>query len=117
MTKRFKDFGRPVKQDELEPVAFELYGQTFNCYKQIHGVTLLRFVKEANSQDGARATEAMLEIFQRVMPKDEYERFESLCEDPETVVPVETLGEIIAFLMEAYSSGPTKKSEDSSSGL
>ena len=113
MTKRHKDFGRPVKQDELEPVSFDLYDQTFNCYKQIHGVTLLRFVKEASSDDGSAATNAMLDIFKRVMPKDEYERFEALCDDPETVVPVETLGEIIGFLMECYSGRPTEESKDS----
>lgn len=107
---RHKDFGSPVNQDELEPVFFELYGQRFDCYKQIHGVTLLRFVKEANSDDGARATEAMLSIFERVLPKDEYARFESLCNDPETVVPVDTLGEIIGWLMEVYSDRPTKQS-------
>lgn len=113
MTKRFKDFGSPVKQDELEPLAFELYGETFNCYKQIHGVTLLRFVKETSSEDGAAATNAMLDIFKRVMPKDEYTRFEELCNNPETVVPVDTLGEIIGFLMEAYSGRPTEPSEES----
>jgi hypothetical protein len=105
---RHKDFGAPVNQDELEPVSFDLYGDTFNCYKQIHGVTLLRFVKEATSEDGARATEAMLGIFQRVMPDDEYARFEKLCEDPDTVVPVDTLGEIIGWLVEVYSDRPTK---------
>jgi hypothetical protein len=113
MTKKYKDFGRPVKQDELEPVAFDLYGKTFNCYKQIHGVTLLRFVKEANSEDGAAATNAMLDIFKRVMPKEEYARFEELCDDPDTVVPVETLGEIIAFLMEAYTGKEAQQSKDS----
>lgn len=105
---RSKDFGTPVNMEELEPVDFTLYGETFNCYKQIHGVTLLRFVKEANSEEGERATSAMLDIFKRVMPEDEYERFETLCNDPDKVIPVETLGEIIGFLMEVYSEGPTK---------
>lgn len=112
MTKRYKDFGRPVKQDELEPVSFDLYGQTFACYKQIHGVTLLRFVKESASEEGSRATEAMLDIFKRVMPSEEYERFEALCDDPDTVVPVETLGEIIGWLMEVYSGNPLEQSKD-----
>lgn len=113
MTKRFKDFGRPVKQDELEPVAFSLYGETFNCYKQIHGVTLLRFVKQASSEDGSETTDAMLGIFEKVMPREEYERFEALCDDPDTVVPVETLGDIIGFLMECYSDRPKEESKDS----
>ncbi len=107
---RHKDFGRPVKIEELEPVTFDLYGETFNCYKQIHGVTLLRFVKEANSEDGSRATDAMLSIFERVLPNEEYVRFETLCNDPDTVVPVDTLGEIIGWLMEVYSERPTKQS-------
>ena len=109
-TARHKDFGAPVDMDAMEPVAFDLYGETFNCYKQIHGVTLLRFVKQANSEEGAAAVEAMLGIFERVMPKAEYERFEELCNDDTKVVPVETLGDIIGWLMEIYAERPTKQS-------
>lgn len=105
---RHKDFGRPVQLDEMDPVSFDLYGETFNCYKQIHGVTLLRFVKEASAEDGSRAVAALLGIFERVMPAEEYERFEALCNDPETVVPVDTLGEIVGWLVEVYSDRPTK---------
>lgn len=113
MTSRHKDFGRPVKVDELEPVSFDLYGETFNCYKQIHGVTLLTFVKRASSEEGSEATEAMLDIFKRVLPAEEYERFYALCDSPDTVVPVETLGEIISWLLEVYSGRPTEQSKDS----
>ncbi len=117
MTKsRYKDFGRPVVQDELEPVSFELYEQKFNCYKQINGVALLRFVREANNEDGARATQALLDIFNRVMNDEEYGRFMELCNDPNTIVPVETLSDIIAFLIEVYTDRPTRRSEDSSPG-
>lgn len=118
MTKRHRDFGSPVLQAEMEPVFFELYGQTFNCYKQINGVTLLRFVREANAEDGSRATQALLDIFKRVMPQVEYDRFMALCEDDETVVPIETLSDIVAFLIEVYTDQrPTKESADSSTGL
>lgn len=110
---RFKDFGAPVLPDEMEPVTFKLYGNEFECYKQINGIALLRFVKEANSEDGARATQALLDIFNRVMNDKEYERFIELCEDPDTIVPVEVLSEIISFLIEVYTDRPTKQSEDS----
>jgi hypothetical protein len=114
MTKaRHKDFGKPVLPDEMEPVSFDLYGQTFQCYKQINGIALLRFVKEANAEDGARATQALLDIFKRVMNDAEYDRFMELCEDPDTVVPVETLSDIISFLIEIYTDRPTKQSGDS----
>lgn len=114
MTKaRHKDFGAPVLPEKMEPVSFDLYGQTFNCYKQINGIALLRFVKEANSEDGARATQALLDIFKRVMNDSEYERFLALCEDPDTIVPVETLSEIVSFLIEIYTDRPTQQSEDS----
>lgn len=113
MTKRHRDFGKPVLAEEMEPVTFDLYDQTFNCYKQINGISLLRFVKEASAEDGARATQALLDMFARVMPKKEYNRFMELCDDPETIVPVETLSDIIGFLVEVYTDRPTKESEDS----
>ena len=55
----------------------------------------------------------MLDIFNRVMNDKEYARFMALCEDPDTVVPVETLSDIISFLIEIYTDRPTKQSEDS----
>jgi hypothetical protein len=110
---RQKDFGSPVVVDEMEPVGFDLYGQHFECRKQINGIALLRFVREANAEDGARSTQALLDIFERVMPKDEYSRFIELCEDPETIVPIETLSEIIGFLIEVYTERPTAQSGDS----
>lgn len=114
MTKsRHKDFGAPVLPEEMEPVSFKLYDHEFQCYKQINGIALLRFVKEANSEDGARATQALLDIFQRVMNDSEYERFVALCEDPDTIVPVDVLSDIISFLIEVYTDRPTKQSEDS----
>ena len=114
MTKsRHKDFGAPVLPEKLEPVSFDLYGKTFQCYKQINGIALLRFVKEANAEDGARATQALLDIFHRVMNDDEYARFEELCQDPDTIVPVETLSDIISFLIEVYTDRPTEQSEAS----
>lgn len=109
---RQKDFGSPVVVDEMEPVGFDLYGQHFECYKQINGIALLRFVKEANNEDGARATQALLDIFERVMNDSEYARFIELCEDPDTIVPVETLSEIIGFLIEVYTDRPTTQSGD-----
>lgn len=114
MTKsRRKDFGKPVLPDEMEPVSFVLYDQEFQCYKQINGIALLRFVKEANAEDGARATQALLDIFQRVMNDSEYERFMELCNDPNTIVPVDVLSDIISFLIEVYTDRPTKQSEGS----
>lgn len=110
---RQKDFGAPVIMDEMEDVGFDLYGQHFVCYKQINGIALLRFVKEANNEDGARATQALLDIFERVMNQTEYDKFIALCEDPDTIVPVDTLSEIIGFLIEVYTDRPTKPSEDS----
>lgn len=113
MTKRHRDFGSPVLPEKMDPVTFDLYGETFNCYKQINGVSLLRFVQEANNEDGAKATEALLDMFKRIMPSKEYERFMALCDDPDTVVPVDTLSDIIGFVIEVYTDRPTKESEDS----
>lgn len=114
MTKnaRHKSFGRPVA-DDLGPLTFDLYDETFECRPQIQGNTLLTFVKQANSEDGSEATDALLNIFKRVMKEEEYERFEALCTNDDTVVPVDTLGDIVAWLMEQYSGRPTPESQDS----
>lgn len=112
--RRYKDFGG--ESDEYDELGFTLWGEDFECYPQVQGVSLLGFVKEAASGDGARAADALLGFFSTVMPEGEFTRFDKLWKDPKRVVSIEKIGEIAEWLTEQYSERPTKASSSSSNG-
>ncbi len=115
MTARFKDFGAGGDQN-TEPISFKLYGEDFNCVKNLQGNALLSLVAKAGSGNPTDAADTIKDIFSRTLLPESYERFSKLIDDKEKIVTVETLGEITAWLVEQYSGRPTQGPEQSQSG-
>jgi hypothetical protein len=112
---RHKDFGGG--EEQYEEVSFTLWKEDFQCYEQVQGVSLLGFVQEAASGDGARAAQALLGFFERVMPPEEFVRFDELWNDPKRIVPIDKIAEIAEWLTEVYTErNPTQESPTSSTG-
>lgn len=109
---RFKDFGNPFNSSEAEGLSFKLYGEDFTCYPSMQGKTLLNFAANSDSDSAADSTNAILSFFSSALDKESNERFQKLIEDPDKIVSVETLGEIIGWILEQYSSRPTQVSSD-----
>lgn len=116
MTTRHKDFGAPRADVEVEPLSFSLHGEEFDCHPNVQGAMLLRFIKEADSGDGSRASEALLGLFEKVLEPESFVRFNELWNDNNRIVPIETIGEIAGWLIEEYTARPTKRSSSSSRG-
>lgn len=114
MTTRFKDFGAP--EATHEPLSFALFGETFNCIPSLPGKFLLDLVAQANSDDPAASASIVSQFFNTVLVEESRDRFNVLAMDPNRVVPVETLSEITAWLVEEYSARPTEQPENSSLG-
>ncbi len=113
---RFKDFGAPNAAEGKEPISFKLHGEDFYCVSAIPGKVLLKFAAASADDDGAASAQAMESFFEKVMLPESYERFVSLAEDTERVVSVETLGEIVEWLVEELTNRPTQEGSPSSSG-
>lgn len=113
---RFKDFGSPDANVEYEAISFKVYGEEFFCHPVIPGKILLRFVKMSNSENAAQTAEAIDEFFKHALVSESYDRFEALTNDPARLVTVETLAEIIQWIIEEQSDRPTQGSEPSQSG-
>lgn len=113
---RFKDFGYPVDADVAEKISFKIYGEEFFCYPVMQGATLLKFVKSSSSDNIGESAEAVMEFFEKVLVPESYERFEALADDPEKIVPVEVLADIVGWVMEEYSNRPAKGPEHLPSG-
>ena len=113
---KFKDFGSPVAP-EAEKVEFELCGDTFSFRPQIPGKTMLDFARRTSDDSNASENAGvLLDFFQSVMYPESHARFDVLISDPDKAISLESLMEIVSWLMETYGSRPTERSEPSSTG-
>jgi hypothetical protein len=104
--RRFKDFGKGVDV-VYEPLSFKLYGEEFNCRPALQGKVLLDMA--SNSSLDGNAGKVINDFFSQALLPESFEKFDALVNDPEKIVPVETLGEIVGWLVEEYSSRPTQE--------
>ncbi len=116
MATRHKDFGAPKTMADFEPVTFALAGEEFTCHSAVQGSVLLRFIADADSNDGGRAAQAMRWFFTQVMSEDEVKRFYELIDGDDFVIDMQALAEITSWLVETYSSRPTEPSKPSQGG-
>jgi hypothetical protein len=108
---RFKDFGSGSDTPK-ESISFKIHGEEFICRKAMQGKVLLNLVsKSADTENPAAAAEVINDFFSAVLDHESYARFLLLTEDPDRIVDVETLTEIVGWLVEQYSDRPTLRPE------
>lgn len=109
--RRHKSFD-VISLDEAEPLTFDLGGEEFTCYPEVQGKMILDVMRSAAEADeesrGMLMAVSVLDFFKKVMPPEEYERFEKLMEDPKRIVPMDTLSDIMGWLIEEYTNRPTQ---------
>lgn len=113
---RFKKFSGGTSIEEFEPLGFELNNEQFECYAAVQGAVLLDFIRDADGDSGGDAAKALYNFFGNVMDSANYERFMSVLNDKNTIIDLEFIGEIASWLVEQYSSRPTKQPGSSSNG-
>jgi hypothetical protein len=98
-------------------LTFDIGGEEFNCYPEVQGKTILDIMRVAAEGDedtrGVLMAVSVLDFFKKVMPPSEFERFEKLMEDEKRIVPMDTLSEIMSWLIEEYTDRPTRPSSGS----
>lgn len=115
-TGKFKDFGKTLTLDEYPPITFALNGEEFTCRSAMPGTMLLDFVRRADSDQGGMAADAVIDFLSKSLEEGDAERFQTMINDPDVIVQVETLGEIVGWLVEQYTARPTKARTRSSNG-
>lgn len=113
---RFKKFSGGRKITDFEPLTFDLNGNEFKAHPAIPGSVLLEFVRDAGSENGGDSAKALYNFLSSALPDEEYEKLQKVLHDPETIIEIETIGEIVSWLVEEYSSRPTQQPEVSSNG-
>lgn len=111
MTTRFKDFGYGKAVGSKEPLKFKLYDEEFECVAQIQGKVMLDLVSESTSEDAGSTARVVSSFFGKVMLPESFVRFEALTEDPDRIVSVETLSEIVSWLITEYGNRPNQEPE------
>lgn len=110
--RRFKDFGAGKNAGKREPLVFKLHGEEFNCVTEVQGSVMLNLVIDSSSDDPSATAKVISGFFKSVMQEESYVRFEELLQDKEKIVSVETLSEIVAWLIEEYGNRPEEQPED-----
>lgn len=102
---------------------FDLGDETFHAKPELSGIALISFVRSIQSvnQDGeltdadpASATEVLdvlLGLLKHALGPREYDRFIDYMDSDDIVVPIETIMEIVQYLIQEYTGGnPTEAS-------
>lgn len=113
MSSRYKDFGAGTPVEDKEPIVFKLHDEEFTAIPTIQGKVLMDLVSKSQSEDPVEAMNVVSTFFEKVLVDESLERFNALLEDKERIVAMETLGEIISWLIEEYSGRPNQQPEES----
>ena len=115
---KIKDFGAPSLGEDLEDITFVLHGESFTCRKGVPGKVMIDIAAQtANEDDPAAGAKVIDEFFKSILVDEPtYQRFNDLLRDPDKMIPIETIMDIVSWLMEVYSERPTQRSEGFSTG-
>jgi len=109
MTTRHKDFGSSAKKINKTPIKFTLEGEDFEARGALQGKVLLDFAQI--SDEPSKAAAAIPTFFAKVLLPESLDRFNALLESEDRIVEVETLAEIVGWLMEEYTNLPEGQSK------
>ena len=113
---RYKDFGSG-SDTPAPPLSFKIHGEDFACRPAIQGKVLLDLVAKSSAEESpAESAKIIGEFFKLVLMPESGDRFDVLASDPDKIIDVETLGEIVGWLVEQYSDRPTSRPEALPSG-
>lgn len=101
---RHRSFGTAGKKSV--PITFDVAGEEFTARGSLPGITVVEFAEK--SKEGGLST--INDIFEMALLPESHERFDTLIHDPEKEIDLETLTEIMGWLVEQYTSRPTKAS-------
>lgn len=98
------------KKTKAEPIKFTLEDQEFEVYGNVPGSVLLEFMEYAGSESAAETAKGIRYYLEHSMDKATYKRFKTLIDDPDILIDIETLSEIVSYLIEERTSRPTEAS-------
>lgn len=105
--RKIKSFTSTTEKSVVEPIPFELEGESFEAYGQVPGAVLLDFIAASTQEDSSGTAGAIIGYLKSSMNKTEFKRFDALTRDPEKLIELQVLADIVAYLIEERTSRPT----------
>ena len=113
-----------IKRFEVEKITetldFEVGEEVFHAKPKLSGIALLNFVRGISKtkevqEDGSEAgnseiLDLLLSMLKDALGPKEYRRFEDYTSSDDIYVPIETIMEIVQYLIEEYTQSPTEAS-------
>lgn len=109
VVKKPRDF-TPKARKKSDPISFTLYGEEFHAYEELQGSVILSFAAAMGDENGGTSAQLILDFFETALKPDSFTRFDKLIHDPETIVPADSLAEIVGYIMENLTSRDLKES-------
>jgi hypothetical protein len=82
----------------------------------MQGRSLIDFIAQSSADDPSSSARAVLGFFDQAVVEEDHEKFNRITTGGETIVPMDTLSEIMDWLVEQYTGRPTEPSTPSPSG-
>jgi hypothetical protein len=96
---------------EVEPITFELIkGETFEAFGEVAGAVTLEFIAATSGDDSAKTAQGILDYLEASMDEANFKRFNAIIRSPKHKIKIETLSEIVSYLIEERTSRPTEAS-------
>lgn len=105
--RKAKSFTSSKEKVVAEPITFELEGQDFEAYGQVPGAVLLDFIAASSQEDSNGTAGAIIGYLKSSMNRENFKRFDKLTRDPEIVIELQVLADIVAYLIEERTDRPT----------
>lgn len=115
MTTRFKDFGDGGTVI-VEPLSFKLHDVEFKCKSVIQGKVLLDMVAMSGSENSGESASVLKSFLKSVMVADSHAEFLEMQDSDDKIVSIETIGELVGWLVGEYSGRPQEGPDNSQSG-
>lgn len=112
-SRKIKSFAAPVPESEakvVEPIEFELAGETIEALGEVPGAVLLDFIANSGSDNSAETAAAIQTYLKDSFDEENGQKFQKISRDPKNKVKIEHLSEIVAHLVEERASRPTEAS-------
>lgn len=108
-TRKIKSF-TSKKTEKAEAIQFELEGESFEAYGQVPGAVLLDFIGATDGDSTGKSATSILKYLESSLDAENFKRFDKIIRDPEKLIEIEVLAEIVSYLIEERTSRPTEAS-------
>lgn len=115
LPKRTRSFSTPATDPEapkveVAPLGFDLAGESFEVLPEAPGIILLEFIEATTSDEKGANAAALTKFLRSIMTTEEWDRLDGVLHNPDNMIDIKTISEIVGFIIEEYTSRPSEAS-------